>query len=438
MKSDIRRANRHSIRAAIRGLTLSLHTGDWLPSGHPYAAGIPKGRHHDGQAMAEYVALSAIQHAFDGWAYWGRAVAAEVSGDSNIASHLGYYAELRAAKAILASEGIGLSSNRVAVVDGSRRCDVKREQGSSHQLLWQVIEAWSNGNADGVVFGLLKPFGHSIADWLQHFPGSYRPVAEDWLRAWGLDLQALATDGSRRNVASYDPSGFPLTMREKSATTLDHLTRLWQSCEPTGTGVSLTLDRLVLRATLETVFRTSHPYGRSAKQAPKQYREKVRHAVESLALGGPSRLGRANRQEAILSFLDPREVPEGMDIFEIARRTSDARTKTHVSEVLSRAVLLLRLATACAHDLLTEFGSDPRAVTKFWWDSRHVRRGLWPSGHTLDSFSDLWDEADEALDTLRQQQNGISTFKLRSLDCASSIATLATAERIFLWGSFAA
>ena len=127
-----------------------------------------------------------------------------------------------------------------------------------------------------------------------------------------------------------------------------------------------------------------------------------------------------------------------MDIFEIARGTSDARTKTHVNEVLSRAVLLLRLATACAHDLLTEFGSDPRDVTKLWWESRHVRRGLWPSGHALDSFSDLWDEADEALDTLRQQQNGMSTFKLRSPDCAGSVATLATAERIFLWGGFAA
>lgn len=437
MKSDIRRADRHAIRAAIRGLAPALHTGDWFPSGHPYAAGVPKGSHGDDQRLAEYIALSAIQHAFDGWGYWGRAVAAEVSGDSNIASHLGYYAELRAAKAILASEGIGLSSNWVAVVDGSGRCEVKREQVTSHQVLWQVIDEWSNGNADGVVFGLLKPFGHSIADWLQHFPGSYRPVAEDWLRVWGLDLQALATDGSRRNVASYDPSGFPPTMREKSATALDHLTRLWRSCEPTGTGVSLSLDRLVLRGTLETVFRTGHPYGRSAKQAPKQYREKVRRAVESLALGEPSWLG-SSRQEAILSFLDPREVPDGMDIFAIARGTSDARTKTHVNEVLSRAVLLLRLATACAHDLLSEFGGEPRDVTRFWWESRHIRRGLWPAGHTPDSFSDLWDEADEALDTLQQQRNGVSTFSLRSRSRADLVATLATAERIFLWGSFAA
>ena len=148
-------------------------------------------------------------------------------------------------------------------------------------------------------------------------------------------------------------------------------------------------------------------------------------------------LVRADR-EAVLRALDPRKIPEGMDIFEIAKRTSDARTKTHVAEVLSRALLLLRLATACAHDLLAEFGSDPRAVTRHWWQSRHVRRGLWPVGHILHSFSDLWDEADEALDTLRQQRNRISTFKMRSPAYADSVATLATAERIFLWGSFAA
>lgn len=420
------------MRDAMRRLTPHLAAGPGLPPGHRYAGGSP-GRnqpvHH--RALAEYIALSAVQHAFDGWSYWGRAVAAEISGDSNVASHLGYYAELRAAKAILASEGIGLFSNRVAVVNSAGQCVVNTETGSSHRILWETLDEWSKGSAKDIVFHLLKPFGHSIADWLGHFPGSPIPVVEDWLRKWGLDLQELATDGSKRNIASYEPSGCPPTMREQSENALDYVTRLWRSCQPTGTGVTLALDTLVLRATLETVFRTGHPHKRSARQAPKQYHEKVRHAVESLSLG-------LTNHEASLSVLDPRKIPEGMDIFEIAKRTSDARTRTHVTEVLSRAVLLLRLATACAHDLLAEFGTDPKAITRHWWESRHVRRGLWPVGYNLDSFSDLWDEADEALDTLEQPPNGVSTFGLRSPDFASSVATLATAERIFFWGSFAA
>lgn len=429
---NIGSADRHSIRVAMGRLAPYLAAGSWLPSTHPCAVGgLRPNQSVDDKARAEYIALSAIQHAFDGWAYWGRAVAAEISGDSNVASHLGYYAELRAAKAILASEGIGLSANWVAVVDSAGKCVLKREPASSHRVLWEALEEWSRGNAKGIVFRLLKPFGHSIADWLGHFPGSPSPVAEDWLRAWGLDLRELAEDGNSRNVASYEPSGCPLTMREQSQKALNYVMSLWRSCQPTGTGVTLALDRLVLRATLEAVFRTGHPYGRSARQAPKQYRAKVDRAVGSFPLVRPNR-------EAILRILEPQEIPEGMDIFEIAKRTSDARTKTHVAEVLSRAVLLLRLATACAHDLLAEFGSDPRAVTRHWWESRHVRRGLWPVGHVLQSFSDLWDEADEALDTLGQQRNGMSAFRLRSPDCAGSVATLATAERIFLWGSFAA
>lgn len=416
----------------MRRLMPYLAAGQWLPSGHRYAGGglKPKPPVAD-PTLADYIALSAVQHAFDGWAYWGRAVAAEISGDSNVASHLGYYAELRAAKAILASEGIGLFSNTLAVVEQGGRCVVTEVRASSHQVLWAALEGWINGNARSIVFRLLKPFGHSIEDWLGHFPGSSSPVAQQWLYRWGLDLQALASDRDSRNVASYEPSGCPPTVREHSEKALDYVTRLWRSCQPTGVGATLALDRLVLRETLETVFRTGHPYARSARQAPTQYRKKVRRTVESLSLGPTS-------HKASLSVLDPRKIPEGMDIFEIAKRTSDARTRTHVTEVLSRAVLLLRLATACAHDLLAELGTDPRAATQHWWESRHVRRGLWPVGHALDSFSDLWDEADEALDTLANPPNGVSTFGLRSSDCASSVATLATAERIFFWGSFAA
>ena len=434
---DISSADRDSIRAAMRRLTPHLTAGSSLPPSHPYASGGPRSKQQvDHPALAEYIAFSAVQHAFDGWAYWGRAVAAEISGDSNVASHLAYYAELRAAKAILASEGIGLSANRVAVVDSDGQCVLKKEPANSHRVLWKALEEWSKGNAQSIVFRLLEPFGHSIADWLEHFPGSSRPVAEDWLRTWGLDLRELANDGSSRNIATYEPSGCPPTEREKSAKTLDHIVRLWRSCEPTGTGVGLALDRLVLRATLETVFQNSHPYRKSARQAPQQYRAKVCLAVDSLSLA------RSIRRKTV-RFLDSRSIPEGMAIFDIAGQTSQARAKTHVNEVLSRALLLLRLATACAHDVLAALPGDPIPLTKHWWESRHVRRGLWPKDLDLHSFSfsDLWDEADEALNTLhtlRQQQNEISTFRLRSADCAASVATLATVERIFLWGSVAA
>ena len=296
------------MRAAMGRLTPPLAAGRWLPRGHPYAGGGPKPNPNqpvvDHQALAEYIALSAVQHAFDGWAYWGRAVAAEISGDANVASHLGYYAELRAAKAILASEGIGLFVNMLAVVDRGGRCVLTKEQGSSHKVLWETLLEWSKGNATGIVFRLLRPFGHSIVDWLQHFPGSSSPVAEDWLRTWGLDLRELAKDQSSRNVASYEPSGCPPTVREQSERTVDNISRLWRSCQPTGTGVNLALDRLVLRATLETIFQTSHPDERSAKEAPTQYHEKVRRAAESLSLGQPER-------QRILRFLDPQTIPEG-------------------------------------------------------------------------------------------------------------------------------
>ena len=88
--ANIGSADRRSIRVAMGRLAPYLAAGSSLPSTHPCADGGLRSKHAvDDRELAEYIALSAVQHAFDGWAYWGRAVAAEISGDSNIASHLG-------------------------------------------------------------------------------------------------------------------------------------------------------------------------------------------------------------------------------------------------------------------------------------------------------------------------------------------------------------
>lgn len=64
------------------------------------------------------MAASVIVHCFDGWSYLGRALEAEMAGDPQTAVHLGYYAELRAAMSVLASDEIGVFRNKHAVFTG--------------------------------------------------------------------------------------------------------------------------------------------------------------------------------------------------------------------------------------------------------------------------------------------------------------------------------
>ena len=96
------------MRLPIRG-----EPARWLPDGHKYiepdlSLVLQSDGSIDESALAERIAVSIPSHVFDGWSYLGRAIHCFVRGDTRSAVHLGYYAELRSALAVLAAEGIGL------------------------------------------------------------------------------------------------------------------------------------------------------------------------------------------------------------------------------------------------------------------------------------------------------------------------------------------
>jgi hypothetical protein len=67
--------------------------------------------------LAQYIAASSILHCADGWSYLGRAINCLLKGDPHRVVHLAYYAELRAALSLLASEAIGVFSRNNFVID---------------------------------------------------------------------------------------------------------------------------------------------------------------------------------------------------------------------------------------------------------------------------------------------------------------------------------
>jgi len=64
--------------------------------------------------LSEYIAASCLLHCSDGWSYLGRAISALLRGDPHRARHLAYYAELRAATALLAKVGVSSIDSNLA------------------------------------------------------------------------------------------------------------------------------------------------------------------------------------------------------------------------------------------------------------------------------------------------------------------------------------
>src|SRR5207249_5741525 len=58
--------------------------------------------------LATFLAIGTCSHALDGWRYLSQAAFALLNGARRTSIHLAYYAELRAARSILGSSGIGI------------------------------------------------------------------------------------------------------------------------------------------------------------------------------------------------------------------------------------------------------------------------------------------------------------------------------------------
>src|ERR1035441_2292373 len=118
-------ASRAAIENIIGQLQQNFTNHMWLRPANRYAADtIGRLKSDTGKPsalvcadLAECVAASTPVHLLDGWAFLGRAIDASFRGDPDTSRHLGYYAELRAVMALLASEGLEIFKDRHFVID---------------------------------------------------------------------------------------------------------------------------------------------------------------------------------------------------------------------------------------------------------------------------------------------------------------------------------
>jgi hypothetical protein len=166
-------------------------------------------------------------------------------------------------------------------------------------------------------------------------------------------------------------------------------------CEPVGSHRFPTLDRHLLRHSLEVAFRNTHAYGRSRKQAKRIFETQVQMMLHGIAPGELT----TDQWKRFLTYEEAETLPQ---ILKDANGTAGVRNPKHSRQVLARAMLLLRVATGASQKLLKSLPGVDRSELQFWWLRLGKDRGLWHDGDELTSFVDLWADVRDALDDVTQ------------------------------------
>lgn len=429
------RASRTAVTDAAARLAEYTSRDRWLGKNNRYAvntlAHIKKD--FDNASMrskhaSELLAASAPSHCIDGWSFLGRALACHFTGDADSSRHMGYYAELRAAAALLATAGIGVFNNPHVVVD-SHGSALRFSGHNTHVMMWLALEQWADStDAADTLGGALTPASVPIGIWVANLPGgsAWQPIGQEWLLTLGLDLKHLAEDREARNRASYRPTHLPRARAALDASTAARFgVDLWSVLEPTTYRAFDHLDLHFLRRTIEMAFRSVRD--RSPRQAHRIYERDIDATVAST-------LGSGVQANDIRHFLLRERESQDAEIMIAARVRSNEGVPQHHAYVIARAALLLRIATGATKAMLGDAGI-PFTDIEFWWESIGRSRGLWDSTPDPLHLPDLWADIEDALRVLEGWLGtpSPSYLRLRS-DCASSLAVLGGAEVVGLWG----
>lgn len=428
-------ASAQAVADAFANLKRYLPRDRWLGSQNAYRTGTVEAIRDDcsngnlnQKHLAEYIAASAPLHASDGWAFLGRAMQAHLLGDRSAARHLAYYAELRAAMAILAAHGIGIFDKQHFAVTSATGVTKINGAPGTHVFAWQALQWWASRSGSWNLVGdAVRPYGRNLNDWLAAVPkyASWGPVASSWIESLGLDIQRVASDQFSRNDASYRPTRIvePQTLDVRSGA--EFAINLWRALEPGPNGFP-NLDLHVLRVTLERAF--------EAVESSKPARQPTAFATAAVAVSGAAAQPEPTRLR-LERFLRRQTEPADLEMLHEAAANSSSSDPRHHMQVMSRAATLLVLATAAARRLTERSGLD-LGDTAFWWEALGAERGMWRTAPPTSDLRDLWQDVRMELEVLEDwlAAPGIRTCAEFVTGCPTVFIRLSQFEFAALWG----
>lgn len=425
--AELAKASRVHVLAALSTVRNQPPT-QWLAAGHSASNGelqmgwaqvlaLPP------QEIIDAVAIAIPTHCLDGWTFAARATSALLSGDPHTCRHMAYYAQLRAGLCIMANLGVGLFNGVNLAVDVNGqivRIDPtgnNRKGDGTHKIVWSALQTWGQDPTSAQAFLDLLRFKHvTLRDILEAvWPGFMAVTTVGRLiAAWGIDLQRGVEDHKFRNNSSYAPQALnPIAMR--TATNLRYIDRAWRLFEPSGGSGFDNLDRHLIRKILIAQHEMSAP-GQPIEQG----------AVETFYDNIPA---------AVRLFCPKAFVLSSPTTPEILRNSSVRATPAKPLHMLSRALMLLRTATAFTHSSLADAGVDVAAgELGGWLDQVAIARGFCSEGTSVGDGSGLWDDLSLAIDDLQSSRTpapvDLMTWKAQQ---PNGLPVVAEVERIALW-----
>lgn len=426
---------RSQLVAAVSGLAISAD-GVWLPAANPYLFGGSKKVADDCLAhtassgdVAAYVGASAFVHCADAWSYVGRAADALLKGDVHASVHLAYYAELRAAKSLLAAEGVFVGNGFSCALDSSAKLTAVNGKGT-HQAAWELVDEWFQQSASvTAVASVIAPGGQDLQVWVGSIPGGVGAVMQDMLAGIAFDLRSFAEDRERRNLASYEPTTLcPGTIDVD--TIRRSIARLWSDLEPMMGGDFPAIDRAILANVLIGQYSAQHetPDPSDPSASVVDWTDWVAW-VDSLI---PPALDPSALRDLLRS--DPRGTGFrdvlGAGFVDTSGMTDPSE---FIQPMLSRATILTRIATGMCLRVLADAGKSVSDL-EAWSEAFSVSRGLVDYAPLPAPSTDLFMDLDVPRETLeRSKAQSLGTL-LHEL--ADGVGLLGQTDRVVAW-SFA-
>lgn len=375
--------------------------------------------------LADYIAASCVLHLWDGWNYLGLAASSHISGAVGSSKHLAYYAELRAAMALLATQGIGIFNQQHCVIDSPGSVLYLSKRGT-HVATHLYLDHWAQSRHAGNLVGrVLRLEQNPLAEWMQYLPGgaAWNPVGTELLEQIGIDLKRMSNDRSIRNEASYRPSGVipsaPQNVPHDARFLMDMVTLLGPSGSSAGFA---TLDEFLCRRLMERAYQAMTG---SARRRMPQY------AVNNM-LG--QMVHSRRRHDELKQFLTRADMSQDPSLLVAASRKVQHQSDDLHLQMLGRATVLLRLATGAVRELLIKTDVGLGSLS-FWWEDSGSRQGLWANTPSADDLIDLWKDVDDGLKDIHSHlEHDLESRHGLLSRCAASISQITGLTRFNLIG----
>ena len=395
----------------------NLSAGLFISDSNPYrAVQTPQDSDTDGN-IAEYIASSCLTHLYDGWSYMSAALRAFIHNDVGVCGHSAYYAELRAALAFLAVNGIIICRNFGSYLKSDSTVNDLYSGEGTNVAVWNALKAFAqlpSTTPDKIqIEELIEVGGYKLADWIAELSGARasRTLFQSFLLGCGADLGRYAEDKDSRNKYSYSPTALEKYKVFPEQDIREKVNRFWELFAPESPGRFEMIDLYILQS-IGKKYKDSMGWDES------EYKNRIINVIHKLASGGT--------QSSFLTTLCGQKIALPFDLNGDGTATADLH-----GNMLVRACFMLRLATAACRNLLTLANVTSQDLN-VWLMQCQEMRFMWQAAVPNYKYYDLWDDVKVAMESLetygpREAEPWIETE-------AKSLETLSKAEYIMLWG----